>query len=84
MRKDKILDHDLMPLERIMVWTNRTKMFHVKHLGTSGFGSSQRRNKVSIGQAGLVRHRVDFGLAQDMGAPVRAAGQRFKRRAAQI
>ena len=80
MRKDKILDHDLVPLERIMVWTNRTKMFHVKHLGTSGFGSSQRRNKVSIGQAGLVRHGVDFGLALDMGAAVRAAG----RRAAQI
>jgi hypothetical protein len=27
MRKDKILDHDLMPLERIMVWSNRTKLF---------------------------------------------------------
>jgi hypothetical protein len=37
MRKDKILDHDLVPLERIMVWTNRTKMFHVKQFGTIGY-----------------------------------------------
>jgi hypothetical protein len=27
MRKYKILDHDLMSFERIMVWTNRTKVF---------------------------------------------------------
>jgi hypothetical protein len=29
-------------------------------------------------QAALVRHGVDFGLSQDMGAPVHAAGRGFR------
>jgi hypothetical protein len=56
MRKDKILDHDLMPLERIMVWTNRTKMFHVIRYEWL----SARRNDVTRSQSGK---QGSFGTA---------------------
>ena len=74
MRKYKILDLDLMSFERIMAWTNRTKMFPRETIWYDWL-SARRNNvtRVSIVQAALVRHGVDFGLSQDMGAPVHAA-----------
>src|SRR5580704_11358533 len=75
MRKYKILDLDLMSFERIMAWTNRTKMFPRETIWYDWL--SARRNKVSIVQAALVRRGVDLGLAQDMGSgPRRRIGVR--------
>jgi hypothetical protein len=86
MRKDKILDHDLMPLERIMVWTNRTSLFHVKQVGTIGYWLVARRNKVSVGQAGQSSAaRAAFHWPQDSGAGLhRPAPQTLRQSAASV
>jgi hypothetical protein len=55
--------------------------FHVNNLVRLAIRSTQQRNKVSIGQAALVRHGIDFGLAQDRSGPRRRTEVQTPRRA---